>query len=87
MATSKKSDATEARSIAKRAGKPQGLEPGKKSPRMAVTEPDSAHLDLRDRLKTGPRRPAGPPVAGDVPTHAAMEALRTETTPAPTDPS
>ncbi len=48
--------------------------------------PSSAELDLRDRLKAGPRRPAGPPLVGDIMTRDAMESLRAEVLPKPTDP-
>ena len=48
--------------------------------------PSKADLDLRDRLKAGPRRPAGPHLVGDTMTKSAMDALRNEVVPAATEP-
>lgn len=91
MAT-KKAPIPTARTTAKTAGKP--VQPGatpKSGTRAAAkragpARPSQAELDLRDRLKSGPRRPAGPPLTGDTPTRAAMDALGNEVVPAPTDP-
>jgi hypothetical protein len=54
--------------------------------RKALSEPTAEELDLRDRMKAQPRRQAGPPLVGDVLTRSAMNALRDEVLPAPTDP-
>lgn len=48
--------------------------------------PSPQDLDLRNRLKSGLRRPSGPPLVGDVSTTAAMDALRNEVLSSPTDP-
>lgn len=48
--------------------------------------PSPQDLDLRNRLKSGLRRPGGPPLVGDVSTAAAMDALRNEILASPTDP-
>lgn len=48
--------------------------------------PSPQDLDLRNRLKSGLRRPGGPPLVGDVSTAAAMDALRNELLSSPTDP-
>ncbi len=85
--TKKKASAT-ARTTAKRAGKPK-----KSSARRAFAAaaaaagPSAEQLDLRDRLKSGPRRQAGPPLSGDMPSPFAMRALREEVVPAATDPT
>ena len=48
--------------------------------------PSPEELDRLDRMKTGPRRQAGPPLGGDTPEPTPMEALpRRDLTP-PTDP-
>ncbi len=73
-----------ARTGSKNAGKPSDGSTARK--RAAAAAPSAEELDLRDRLKAGPRRPAGPPLVGDTPTRAAMDALRTEVLPEPTDP-
>jgi len=52
----------------------------------AAGAPSAEELDLRDRLKSGPRRPAGPPLVGDTLEKAAMKALRDEVVPEATDP-
>jgi hypothetical protein len=83
MAT-KQSKAGSARTGAKSAGKP--VDSGAARARRASAAPSAQDLDLRDRLKAGPRRPAGPPLAGDFMTRAAMDALRNEVVPEPTDP-
>jgi hypothetical protein len=57
-----------------------------RSGRSAAAAPTAAELDLRDRLKAQPRRPAGPPLVGDVVTREAMKSLREEVLPEPTDP-
>ncbi len=83
MAT-KKSAATSASSSPKSAGKPTDESTARA--RSAENTPSKADLDLRDRLKAGPRRPAGPPLVGDIMTKSAMDALRNEVVPAATEP-
>jgi hypothetical protein len=87
MATKRSSSgsAKTARTTAKTAGKP--VQEGASRSRKVAVQPTAEDLDLRDRLKSQPRRPAGPPLVGDVQTRAALEALRNEVLPAPTDPS
>lgn len=82
--TTAKGSASSARTSPKKAGKP--VQEGVARGRRAASEPTAEELDLRDRLKAQPRRPAGPPLVGDVLTRSAMEALRREVVPAPTDP-
>jgi hypothetical protein len=84
MAT-KKTAAKSASSSPKKAGKPTA-ESTTRSRSAAGATPSKADLDLRDRLKAGPRRPAGPPLVGDIMTRSAMEALRNEVVPAATEP-
>ena len=86
MAT-KKTSTTSARTGTKSAGKPTENSTARaRSASTAANMPSAADLDLRDRLKAGPRRPAGPPLVGDIMTRAAMDALRNEVVPAPTEP-
>lgn len=86
MAT-RKNATTTSRTASKSAGKPVQTSTAKAAAKHAAARmPSLEDLDLRDRLKAGPRRPAGPPLTGDTPTQAAMEALRTEVLPSPTDP-
>ena len=80
----KRTRAVTSRSKAKRAGKPVTRAPLRAAARSA--RPSVADLDLRDRLKSGPRRQAGPPLVGDQPTRAAMAALRRARVPKATDP-
>lgn len=83
MAT-RSSPTRSARTGSKSAGKP--VVSGASRARTAAAPPTPEELDLRDRLKAGPRRPAGPPLSGDFMTRSAMDALRDEVVPAPTDP-
>ncbi len=83
MATRRSSTST-ARTATKNAGKP--ATGGAARSRKVASPPSHEDLDLRDRLKSGPRRPAGPPLAGDIMSRAAMDALRNEVVPEPTDP-
>lgn len=86
MAT-KKSSAPPTKTATKSAGKPVLTGPTPAAAKRAMASAPSAEdLDLRDRMKSGPRRPAGPPLTGDIPTRAAMDALRTEVVPEPTTP-
>ena len=86
MATRKKATTT-SRTATKSAGKPvQTGTATAAAKRAAAHMPSLQDLDLRDRLKAGPRRASGPPLAGDTPTQAAMEALRREVLPPTTDP-
>ena len=85
MVTKKSSSATgSARTSPRNAGKP--VQEGATRSRRAAAEPTAEELDLRDRLKCQPRRPAGPRLVGDVLTRSAMQALRDEVLPEPTDP-
>lgn len=86
---------TTAKTSAKRAGKPTvprdmpaRAAKAAKSARAAqqAGRPTPAELDVRDRMKSGPRRQAGPPLGGDLPDRAAARALRDEVVPKPTDP-
>ena len=80
----KRAAKTTARSSAKRAGKPKTA--GVMRAAAAKRRPSAKDLDLRDRMKVGPRRQAGPPLGGDTMDRAALAALRREVLPAPTDP-
>jgi hypothetical protein len=82
---SKKSAATSARSSPGNAGKATAETVARS--RSAPKAPSKEDLDLRDMLKSGPRRPAGPPLVGDIMTKSAMDALRNQKLPAPTEPS
>jgi len=73
-----------ARTTAKSAGKP--VVGGSDRAAAASAVPSAADLDLRDRLKSGPRRQAGPPLVGDTIERATMKALRDEVVPKATDP-
>ncbi len=75
---------TTARTTAKNAGKP--VTSSRTRAAAAAAGPSDEELDLRDRLKAGPRRQAGPPLSGDMPERAPMRALREEVVPDPTDP-
>jgi hypothetical protein len=72
------------RTRSKDAGAPVNSNTG--TARGAASGPTDAELDARDRTKSGPRRQAGPPLAGDtpepVPTRAVPDAQLTP----PTDP-
>lgn len=81
----KRSTTKSARTSGKSAGKPAVVS-SERARRTAARTPTSEELDVRDRLKSGPRRPAGPPLVGDVSTRSAIEALRTEVVPEPTNP-
>lgn len=86
MAT-KKSATTTARTGTKSAGKPTVNSAARaRSAATSANTPSAADLDLRDRLKAGPRRPAGPPLVGDTMTRSAMDALRNQVLPEPTEP-
>ena len=83
----KKSTTRSARTGPKNAGKPTDNSAARaRSAATTANTPSAADLDLRDRLKAGPRRPAGPPLVGDIMTRAAMDALRNEVVPDPTEP-
>jgi hypothetical protein len=84
-----------ARSSAKRAGKPTvPRDPLARAAKVAKSlkaaekagRPSPDDLDRRNRLKSGPRRQAGPPLEGDTLDRAALRALRDEVVPKPTDP-
>jgi len=73
---------TMARTGTKSAGKPVTTDAIVRAEAAASPE----ELDIRDRLKSGPRRPAGPPLGGDILDRAATKALRDEVVPKPTNP-
>jgi hypothetical protein len=77
--------ATSARTTAKSAGKPVTSRM-ERAAAAATAGPSDEELDLRNRLKSGPRRQAGPPLSGDMPERRAVKALREEVVPDPTDP-
>ena len=83
MATKPRSTTT-ARTSTKNAGKP--VTSGTGRAKTVAGAPSAEELDIRDRLKSGPRRPAGPPLVGDTLEKAAVKALRDEVVPEPTDP-
>ena len=83
MATSRSKTNT-ARTSTKNAGKP--VDGGASRSRKVASAPSHEELDLRDRLKSGPRRPAGPPLTGDIMSRSAMDAMRNEVVPEPTEP-
>lgn len=85
MAT-QRSSTNKAASTAKSAGKPATPANRSRAGRMAAA-PSAEELDLRDRLKAGPRRPGGPPLVGDTLSRASLDALRNEVVPEPTDPT
>jgi hypothetical protein len=75
-----------ARTATKNAGRPKTTGGTRAAAAAAAPGPSDEELDLRDRLKAGPRRQAGPPLSGDMPEDAAMRALAEEVVPEPTDP-
>ena len=77
--------ATAAHTGTKRAGKPVPTDVILRA-ETAAGAPSAEELDIRDRLKAGPRRPAGPPLSGDTLDRAAMKALRDEVVPKATNP-
>ena len=83
MATNPRSNTT-ARTGTKNAGKP--VTSGTMRAETAAGTPSPEDLDIRDRLKSGPRRQAGPPLGGDTLEKAAIKALRDEVVPEATDP-
>lgn len=54
--------------------------------RSTASRPTDAELDARDRTKSGPRRQAGPPLAGDTPEPTPSRALTAAELNPPTDP-
>jgi hypothetical protein len=87
MAT-RKSAATEGarteRTRSKDAGAPVNSTAG--TTRGAASGLTDAELDARDRTKSGPRRQAGPPLAGDTPEPVPTRALTDAELNPPTDP-
>lgn len=84
----KKAAATSARTSPGNAGK--ATEDSVARSRSAATvdkAPSKDDLDLRDMLKSGPRRPAGPVLVGDTMSKSAMDALRNQVLPTATEPS
>ncbi|MBI5719260.1 MAG: hypothetical protein HZC37_16455 [Burkholderiales bacterium] len=86
MATRRSSKTGKAATAGKNAGKPATGGGTARAARKTPSRPSAEELDLRDRLKSGPRRPAGPPLVGDIMSRSAMDALRNEVVPEPTDP-
>ena len=80
--TTKKQDSRNARTRSNNAGKPVTSDRS----RAARSGPTDEELDQRDRMKSGPRRPAGPPLAGDTPEPAPTRALPDDAVTPPTDP-
>lgn len=75
-------------SSAVRAGKPTMS--GSAVPALAdtpATRPTDEELDMRDQMKSGPRRPAGPPLEGDHPEAVPTARLTDESMSDPTDPA
>ncbi len=72
-----------ARTRAAAAGQPQTND---NAPQAARRPPTDAELDERDRMKSGPRRQAGPPLEGDNPEPVPMEAVRAAAMPRETNP-
>jgi hypothetical protein len=75
-----------ARTFVKKARRPKTSGGTQAAAAAAAAGPSDEELDLRDRLKAGPRRPAGPPLSEAMPTPEAMRALAEEVLPEPTDP-
>ena len=77
------------RSRASEAGEPQTAAMPARAAAAAAgepTRPTDEELDLRDQMKTGPRRQAGPPLEGDLPEAAPLAALDADSLPETTDP-
>ena len=55
--------------------------------RAAPSGPSDEELDRRDRMKTGPRREAGPPLLGDTPEPVPTRALPDNAVLPPIDPA
>ena len=70
-----------------RAGEAGQPRTGDNAPAAANAAPSDAELDLRDRMKVGPRRAAGPPLEGDTAEPRPMEALASGPAEQPTDPA
>jgi len=86
--TTARNGVTTERTSSQRAGRPVDAETAQPRSRSALeATPSQADLDIRDRLKSGQRRPAGPPLVGDIMTRAAMDGLRDEKPVKPTDPT
>lgn len=84
--TAGKSTAKSARTIVRKAGKPKIARASALHALAVTARPSDEELDLRNRLKSGPRRQAGPPLTGDTPEPSRMRALRNEVIPEPTEP-
>lgn len=82
----KRKKTTTARTGTKSAGKPATTDGRARAAAVAAGTPSAEELDIRDRLKSGPRRPAGPPLTGDILDRAATRALRNEVVPKETNP-
>jgi hypothetical protein len=72
------------------AGEPQtpaGARQAAAADAVGQRRPTDEELDLRDQMKTGPRRLAGPPLEGDHPEAAPLAALDAVSLSEPTDPT
>jgi hypothetical protein len=75
------------RTSLKKAGMPKATGAARsRSAAGAAQTPSAEELDLRDRLKAGPRRPAGPPLAEDALPRGALDAARDAVLPPATNP-
>jgi hypothetical protein len=70
----------------KKAGPPTATGVSRSRAAGAAQTPSPEELDLRDRLKSGPRRQAGPPLAEDALPRGALEAARDAVLPPATNP-
>jgi hypothetical protein len=74
------------RTSLKKAGLPNPTGVSRSRSAAAAQTPSAEELDLRDRLKSGPRRQAGPPLAEDALPRGALEAARDAVLPPATNP-
>jgi hypothetical protein len=80
----KKQGPRNARTRANDAGKP--VTDDRTRAAAPAAEPSDEDLDRRDRMKTGPRRQAGPRLGGDTPEPAPLRQLEDNEITDPTDP-
>ena len=76
-----------AASTASKAGKAGKPTEGTGAVAANVAPPTDEELDMRDRMKTGPRRQAGPPLDGDNPEPMPAAQVAANSLPGPTDPA
>jgi hypothetical protein len=77
---------TALRTSPKKAGLPTATGATRARSAGAGQTPSAEELDLRDRLKSGPRRQAGPPLAEDAMPRGTLEAARDAVLPPATNP-